>query len=107
MICMVMDCSFYMSRERKSKLYWHMKFSVGHYTFSSCGNCEIYPVSTGVSFAWMKQLKFETDFLTPVIAEVKNMCFISVFLLCLLGTVYRFCVHVCVNIQSTLGQSSQ
>ena len=65
----------------------------------------MYPVSTRVVFAWMKQLKCETDFLTSVTAKVKNICFISIFLLCLLDTVYRFCVGV--NVQSTLGQALQ
>jgi hypothetical protein len=53
----------------------------------------------------MKQLKYETDFSTSVTSKVKNMYFISIFLLCLLDTVYRFCVGV--NIQSTLGQALQ
>jgi hypothetical protein len=53
----------------------------------------------------MKQLKSETGFLTAVTAKVKNMCVISIFLLCLLDTVYRFCVHV--NVQSILGQALQ
>jgi len=64
----------------------------------------MYPVSTWVVFAWMKQLKYETDFLTSVTSKVKNMYFISIFLLCLLDIVYRFCVG---NMQSTLGQALQ
>ena len=66
----------------------------------------MYPVSTCFFFcARMKQLKCETDFLTPVTAKVKSMCFISIFRLCLLDPVYRFCVHI--NVQSILGQALQ
>jgi hypothetical protein len=78
-----------------------MKFSVGHRNYSSCGVCAMYSVSIRVVFARMKQLKYETDFLTFMTSKVKNMYFVSIFLLCLLDTVYRFCMGV--NVQSTLG----